>query len=324
MTSPAGPVPAPDDRTGALLVHNPVAGGGRDRPTTAVLESLVRARFGRCETIETDRQGQEREVGERLAGERPEAVVVAGGDGTLSLLVDGWMRERRPDDPGPIFVPLRLGSGSDFARGLGTPAEPAAAIRLVDSASVAAADVGRIAFGDSAGHDRFWVNQSYVGLGAAVVARVNRHRGARGQGAYVRATLREVVRWHPVGVEIRGFPEAPGPFALTNLLVTNGPYSGSGMFTSPHADPTDHRWEVVAVGPVPRLRLVRELGRFRTGTHLGRPGVNLWHATRLDLAVTEPGIVVPVEADGDVVGALPATYELIPGAIRVPRFVPTP
>ncbi len=321
MTEEPTTSPRELSRSRAVLVYNPVAGvAGGDR-TPEELERLARSRFAECVRIDTARRGHEAEVGERLARDPPDYVLVGGGDGTLSGLVDGWMRHRSAQQRDPIFVPLRLGSGSDFARGLGIPADPSLALDHLARTPVVRIDVGRIEFGPAGGRDRYWVNQSYVGLGAAVVARVNRRSGARNQGAYVRSTVREVIGWRPVGVEIAGFDGAPGNFDLTNLLVTNGPYSGSGMLTSPHADPSDGRWEVVAVGRIPRLRLLRELGRFRTGEHLGRPGVSLWSATRVELRAVDPSANVPVEADGDVVGRLPARYELLAGAIRMP-FVP--
>ncbi len=317
------PTPAPRELSGsrAVLVYNPAAGVRGDRRRPEELERLVRSRFAECVRVDTTRRGHEAEIGERLARDPPDYVLVAGGDGTLSGLVDGWMRHRSARQRDPVFVPLRLGSGSDFARGLGIPADMSLALDHLARTPVSPIDVGRIAFGPAGGRDRYWVNQSYVGLGAAVVARVNRRSGARDQGAYVRSTVREVIGWRPVDVEISGFDGAPGSFGLTNLLVTNGPYSGSGMLTSPHADPSDGRWEVVAVGRIPRLRLLRELGRFRTGEHLGRPGVTLWSATRLEIRAVDPFASVPVEADGDVVGKLPARYELLAGAIRTP-FVP--
>ncbi len=306
----------------AVFVYNPVAGSSGSGRAPEELERLARTTFAECVRVHTARRGHEAEIGERLARDPPDYVLVGGGDGTLSGLIDGWMRRRSAPPRDPVFVPLRLGSGSDFARGLGVPADPSLAFEHLARTPVSPIDVGRITFANSGGRDRYWVNQSYVGLGAAVVARVNRRSGARGQGAYVRSTVREVIGWRPVGVEIAGFDGAPGIVEITNLLLTNGRYSGSGMLTSPHADPTDGRWEVLAVGRIPRRRLLRELGRFRTGEHLGRPGVSRWSATTGELRAVDPPATVLVEADGDVVGALPARYELIAGAVRMPFLRP--
>jgi diacylglycerol kinase (ATP) len=177
-------------------------------------------------------------------------------------------------------------------------------------------DIGKLTFlGEAPVRSVYWMNQSYLGFGARVVHRVSRGSRPADQSAYVRATLREVVHVHPHRYSLQSDDRPTESVEGVNLLVTNGRFSGSGMLTSPRADPADGLFDVVFVGPMGRIRLLRGLQRFRVGTHLGLPEVRTWRVRSLVVRSETPRELV--EADGDIVGELPVRYEVVPSAIRV-------
>jgi diacylglycerol kinase (ATP) len=264
----------------------------------------------------TERAGDERQAVAELLTGPIDQLWVAGGDGSLHQVVDTLLSSPRPPDDRPPLGFIPLGSGNDFARGLGIPLDPFEAVRALEHVRVQAIDVGRLTFlGETPPRSAYWLNQSYLGFGARVVDRVARSSRPADQSAYVRSALRELLHARPHRYSLQSDDRAAETAPAMNLLVTNGRYSGSGMLTSPLADPSDGTLDVVFVGPVGRLRLLTGLRRFRAGTHLSMPEVRTWKARTLVIRSDSPGELV--EADGDIVGHLPARYEVVPGALRV-------
>ena len=110
-----------------------------------------------------------------IAGEHPDdRLVLVGGDGTISVVVDRLISAGLGDRPVGI-VPG--GTGNDFVRALGLPLDAAeAATALVDARPrrLSALRVG----------DRWGVNAWHVGLGAAAARRASGLKDRLGPAAY--------------------------------------------------------------------------------------------------------------------------------------------
>ncbi|HVR00949.1 MAG TPA: diacylglycerol kinase family lipid kinase, partial [Polyangia bacterium] len=57
--------------------------------------------------------------------------------------------------------------------------------------------------------------------------------------------------------------------------------------------------------------------RLYDGTHLDLEAVTAATARKLVAAPVEADALVPIELDGETPGRLPATFEILPGALRV-------
>jgi diacylglycerol kinase (ATP) len=298
------------------VVANPVAGRSAAPERWNRVLAEIRQRFPTALVRPTQSPGDERKaVGELLASPVDE-VWVAGGDGSLHLVVDVLLSADLAPEQRPALGFIPLGSGNDFARGLGIPLDPIEAVRSLERADEKWIDVGRLTFlGETPTRSAFWLNQCYLGFGAAVVDRVARSPRPADQSAYVRSALRELLHVRPHQYRLKSDDRPLESVDAMNLLVTNGRYSGSGMLTSPHADPTDGILDIVFVAPVGRIRLLTGLRRFREGTHLSLPEVRTWRTRRFEVETDDPRGLV--EADGDIVGRLPARYEVVPRALRV-------
>jgi diacylglycerol kinase (ATP) len=298
------------------IVANPAAGRSTDPDRWNQIVSELRGRFPSAHLRPTQGPGDERRAVAELLAHSVDQLIVAGGDGTLHQVVDALLASPLPatERPAVGFVPL--GSGNDFARGLGVPLAPFEAIRALGRTQEISVDIGRLTFlGETPVRTVHWLNQSYLGFGAAVVDRVARGSRPADQSAYLRSALRELWRVHPHRYSLESDGRPVEVVDAMNLLITNGRYSGSGMLSSPQADPSDGVLDVVMVSPVGRIRLLRGLRRFRAGTHLSLPEVRSWKVR--NVAVRSESTAELVEADGDIVGHLPARYDVVPGALRV-------
>jgi diacylglycerol kinase (ATP) len=298
-------------------VLNPRAAGGLAEARFSALEPALKARFPLLTVLRTERSGDELEKARHAIREGADMVIAAGGDGTLSGVIDGILSEPpRGFGSRPSFAVLPVGKGSDFARGMGIPRDPAAVVPRLAAVPPIELDAGRMTFyAETPPRVRHWVNQSYIAFGAKVVARVNRGKGSS-ESAYSRAVLPELLRFHPFPVKMEGPGAPPGTVRLSNLVVALGRYSGGGMLSSPRSDPSDGLFDVISLGPTSRWRLLLNLSKFRKGRHLTLKDVQTWTTVALQVEPDGPGSC-PVEADGDVVGSLPVRYDLLPRALTL-------
>jgi diacylglycerol kinase (ATP) len=105
------------------------------------------------------------------------------------------------------------------------------------------------------------------------------------------------------------------------VAVANGPSYGGGMRVAPDAVLDDGLLDLMVVEPLSRARFLSIFPRVYAGTHVRDPRVSVRRGRRV--TVDAPGIVA--YADGERIGALPLTCEVVPGTLVVlaPRAAET-
>lgn len=208
-----------------------------------------------------------------------DVVVALGGDGSLHALVNAL--HRRGELDGTVIGLVPLGTGNDFARGVGISLDPPEAAR-----QHLAGDVRRV---DLVVDDRdtVIVNAVHVGIGADAAREAEAYKGRLGKVGYVVGALKAGVTAPGLRLRIRVDREqVRGRGRVIQLALGNGPYVGGGTELVPGARPSDgHIDVVVSYADAPLARLGYAL-RLRRGTHPGRDDV-----------VTLRGSTVSVEGD---------------------------
>lgn len=303
------------------VIVNPRAGRGLGAEVVKEIRTVYTSPEHQLDVEETTGPGDEVRLGRQAANNGTDLLLAVGGDGTLNGAVNGLLSTGRSAEELPLLASVPAGTGGDFARGLGYPSDPSEVVRRLPEFVSSPIDAGRLTFGDAKeAKVRYWINQSYIGLGARVVERVNRSGRISGARAYTMASLAEAM--HPRCPEYRLSTPERGEerFEALNILVANGTHSGGGMQTAPLADLSDGRWELILVtreaiaGATPRLKVLKNLSKFKDGSYLRLPGVRSFQVSALGV---QGGDGELVEADGEIVGHLPANYALLPRALRV-------
>jgi diacylglycerol kinase family enzyme len=230
--------------------------------------------------------------------------VVAGGDGSLHLVVN---RLRRLDLLDQVTVGLLpLGTGNDFARAAGLPLDPLAAAGALATGRPHRFDL----LEDDAG--TVVVNAAHAGLGAEAAATAAGHKPRLGPLAYPLGALLAGFReggW-ALRVSVDGTPFATGE-RLLMVGVANGPTIGGGTPLCPVARADDGRLDVVvvsAIGPAARAGFAAAL---LAGTHLDRDDVHHRRASRVEVS----GEPVRHNADGELDAEVTVRgYRLLPAA----------
>lgn len=254
-------------------------------------------------------------LAEMARTQRFRAIVAVGGDGTLNDVVNGLLTPEGTVDDGVVVGIIPRGTAQDFARGLNLPLTPAAAIDRLLAGNEARIDVGRIRFED--GGVRLFVNVLGVGFDAEVAGRAQEVRPAVASfPAHVLGFVSTlaVYRNKEISLVLDDEQKAAHRSRCNLVIAANGPYYAAGMRLAPDALMNDGLLDVVVIGDVPKLDLLLNLPRAYAGTSLEHAEVTLHRARRLRLDSPDGALV---QADGEVVGELPAEVDVLPGALRV-------
>ena len=279
------------------LVVNPHAGGGRAQRVLPAYERLL-AEHDVVTALTRDLDHAEALAAEAIADGR--TVVAVGGDGLAGRLA-GAVAEQDG-----LLAVLPGGRGNDFARSIGVPAEPEAAVRALEASTEQRIDLGDV-------DGRPFLCIASVGFDSDVQEFALRTRLPLGGAVYTVGALRTVLTWRPAtfSVQVDG---GPADFRGWSVVMANTPYYGGGMKVAPGADATDGLLEVLTTSAIGRLQFLTNFRRLFAGTHVSMPEVSVSRTNRVLVDADRP---FRVFADGDPIGTLPCTVSLRPAALRV-------
>lgn len=301
------------------VIVNPAAGAGRSERHWPRRRELLRRALGAFEELVTARRGHATALAREALAAGAERVIAVGGDGTWHELVNGYLETPEPARARAALGLFPAGSGCDFARHMGFPRDDAAVAGLLAAGKLARVDAVEARVSREGGGEALvrLTNMAAFGLGGEVAVAVERAGKALGGTlSYLLASLRLILtsRARPYALELdgRALPET----RLHAAILANTSTTGGGMRVAPDADACDGLFELVLIGEMGRLAMLRRFGRLYSGTHLGQPGVRLYRGRRLRARALEPGSF-PLNLDGEAFGCLPAEFTALPGAVPV-------
>ncbi len=296
----------------AKVIINPVAGAGSTgKKWESIRELLTRSGLS-FDYGHTDSGGHAAALACEAALSGYRLVVAVGGDGTTNEVVNGLMEAGVPDVALGI---ISTGCGSDFVRSLGIPRDYRQACLRLANLHTVRIDVGHIEYqSHGVPAKRFFINAAGLGLDGEVVETVLRNpRFCRGTVPYVLGMLRALAAFHnkDVALHIDGRSE---DIRVCSVVIANGAYFGSGMKVAPEADVGDGHLEVILVGDIGKLELLRAFPRIYKGTHVTHPKVQTQTASEIRIESRER---VLIQADGELLGEVPAILRILPSSLTV-------
>ena len=301
MTSPFGPL---------VLIANPNAGRGTVSKALPRVESVLRNKNLAYRIVRTTHPGHATEAARQALSDGERYLVAVGGDGTVHEVVNGMVRDGGPVAADAVLGVVAAGSGCDFVRSFGLPPDAEQAAERLTGDRVRTIDVGTVTCAD--GTTRCFVNIAEAGLGGAVVARAANLGKLLGGARYAAGFWLTLPRFRPAAVRL----DANGQYhawRAFNVVVANCRFYGGGMQISPNSDPGDCLLDILVMTG-PKSDSFTTLPKVYKGAHLPHRNIAELRAARLTIEA-EPGF--QVEADGELLGMTPASFGIIPGAIRL-------
>ena len=294
------------------LVINPVAGRRNSGLVRGVLQALER-RGLEVELRETGGPGHAQSIARQTAGETageaPDLLVVAGGDGTINEAVNGLVGAEAgmPGAEMPLAI-VPLGTANVLAHEIGLARQAESIAETIANGGARRISLGRAKTEGAAA--RCFILMAGVGFDAHVVEGVDLGlKRLIGKGAYVWESLRQVAAF--------GFPSyhilVDGrAFTGSSAIIANGRSYAGPFVAAPDASLAVPGFQVLLFQRAGAMAVARSAAAlFRNALH-ELPEVTLIEGQRIRI---EGPIGDPVQGDGDTLSSLPVDIEVLPEAL---------
>jgi diacylglycerol kinase (ATP) len=287
-----------------FIVVNPVAGVSQSETVREKIESALQAKEIPFEVYETTGKDNFKQIIRNAVQQGYKLVIVAGGDGTLSGVVDGLV-----DTQIPLLI-LPTGTWNALAQALNIPLQFDAAMELLFQEH-------RIQTIDAMNVDKnYYVLSISAGVGARTLKAVKREEKRRfGRLAELRSAIVHLLefRSHTFDVKIDGkFTK----FRASELMVANSSILGIKLLQlDPDIRMDDGRLNVCRI----YANTISEYLKLAVSMLRGDQKHN-WNIHCME-ALQEVEIncreKLPVQGDGDLIGQLPITVKIHPKAVQI-------
>jgi len=316
----------PEHRRRAALIYNPIK-VDKKRLRKRVENAAKDAGWRRPLFYETTPEDLGQDATARALREGVDALLVAGGDGTVRAVSEALIESRVP----LTIVPS--GTGNLLARNLGLPlSDQERIIRATFDGRVEPIDIGmaHLTRADGSTEEHGFVVMAGIGLDAAMIANTSSHlKKTMGWVAYVDGAARALNGAEPFRIMYQRSGGRLHTTKVHSILFANCGTLPAGISLVPDASIADGLLDVALIQPAGRfgwLGVWRKvwwdnsvLRRTRSGRRLierrHNASVRYMQTTLVDAGVDEPH---PVQLDGDEFGeAVRIHCQILPGALLV-------
>jgi YegS/Rv2252/BmrU family lipid kinase len=244
--------------------------------------------------------GELQDIVRKVMAGKPDLLILGGGDGTISSLVDHLV------GTDTILGVLPLGTANSFARTLGIPLDIEGAVEVLRTGTPRQIDLGMID-GD------YFANCAAIGISPQIASTIP-HKLKRwfGRAGYLAWATLQFVRFRPFELIVGEGPDAKR-LTATEVRISNGRFHG-GVELIEEARLDSGEIIVQAVARNGRRGLVRNWSGAVFGLDSRRADTITIHARELRIATNPP---LPISIDGEVLAKTPVTAKIAAGVIRV-------
>lgn len=280
------------------IIVNPKARTGQGGTLRQKLEVELKKRKTDYKIYFTNARKHAEKLAAEITGDGKEHILlVLGGDGTLNEVVNGIY-----DVSKVTLGYIPVGSGNDFARGMGLAKESMNAIdQILDMKQVREINVG---VAEQGGWSRRFLVSSGIGFDAAVCHevcvskwKVILNRLKLGKLSYAVVALDRLRKDKPVRMELQiedgSWQEYPKTYfaAFMNL-----PYEGGGFKFCPDASPSDDLLDIMVISGLTKFKILCLLPTAFVGKHLLFRGVHILKAKEVRVKTDQ---ALPIHTDGE-------------------------
>ncbi|HHH27004.1 MAG TPA: diacylglycerol kinase family lipid kinase [Polyangiaceae bacterium] len=310
-----------------LVILNPSSQKGKTGELAPELVRVIERYLGPVDRADTEAPRHAIEIAKQAAEDGRPSVIAVGGDGTIHEVVNGLMQARDADDRRrlPKLGVVGQGTGGDFRKSLGLDHRLDKYCTAIAGKRTKTIDVGRCRYRNKAGEDvdGFFINILSVGMGGLVDEYVHRAKGRLGGTiAYFNASVKALLKSEVGILDSRitsGGDVREEEIHTRQIAICNGRFFGGGMEVAPMAELDDGRFHVVSLGAATKAQFALGSLAIYSGKHVDKPEVEVFACERIELEIRNDSIrdIFPLDVDGEPLGTLPLTIEVVPSALDV-------
>ena len=267
-------------------------------------------------------------------------VVAIGGDGTLNEVANGFFEEPvgihsnkinggpaefrhlKAINPDAIMGVVPTGTRNVLAKSLGLPEGVANCCKRFQLGKPKKMDVVYATVTSQEDHlsttSRIFLNAAEMGVAGEIIEKSKKVRQV--VNSRIVSTITSIAATLPtyqsneceISIGNNGKKFA---IKMTMAVVANGQFLGGGFKVAPHANMSDGLLDLVILKDSGSLKMIDELINMKDGDYKEEDNITYRQTTKLSLISKERDVTVTV--DGEPIGILPATFEVIPHALTV-------
>jgi diacylglycerol kinase (ATP) len=273
-------------------------------------------------------------------------IAAIGGDGTLNEVANGFFWESKstkesqnnskvsssskfplssklkPIKPDVEMGVVAGGTRNVLAKSLGLPEEIIECVRRFSLGKPKTIDVISATVTNPEDHStvntRVFLNAAEMGVGAEIIDRSKKVRNV--VNSRIVSTIAGIVSTLPAyqsnECEI-SLDNGKRKFKakITMTIVANSQFLGGGFKAAPKADMSDGKLDFVILKDSGSLKMIDELVNMKDGDYSEEDNIFYTQVKQVSIASKERDVTVAI--DGEPIGVLPATFEIIPNALTI-------
>jgi diacylglycerol kinase (ATP) len=325
-----------------VLVVNPNSSSGLTGKGWNDLYSEIKEVLGpSVEVALTKKPGDGTRLARQFLKQGFKKVVAIGGDGTLNGVANGFFEDPvgihsnkindgqaagfpplRPINPDAIMGVVPAGTRNVLAKSLGLPEGIANCCKTFHRGKPKKMDAIYATVTSQEDHSstmsRIFLNAAEMGVAGEIIERSKKVREV--VNSRIVSTITSIAATLPtyqsneceISIGNNGKKFA---IKMTMAVVANGQFLGGGFKVAPHASMSDGLLDLVVLKDSGSLKMIDELINMKDGDYKEEDNIAYWHVKKVSLISKERDVTVTV--DGEPIGILPATFEVIPHALTV-------
>ncbi|MCB1584191.1 MAG: diacylglycerol kinase family lipid kinase [Xanthomonadales bacterium] len=296
-----------------LIIFNPHAGSGRAQKYLPLIKDYLQQQNIDFDVLATERSGHAQSLVQSADLANYQAVIAAGGDGTLFEIINGLM-SHQADKRIPFGV-IPVGTGNAFSRELGLmPTDWQKGIDIIAKKHIKTIDIGQ-AKTDT--QSFYFLN--IIGMGFVVNAgRTTLKIKKLGKSAYTFATLWETAKLkkHPIQLTMTLADGTTNDIDddLVFVEVANSRYTGTSFLIAPDARIDDGLLDVIILKKISRPKILTLFPTIYSGKHVNYKEVETHKVKSITIKTPQP---MPLMPDGEFIGETPVTIACLPSALKL-------
>ncbi|HEX9935363.1 MAG TPA: diacylglycerol kinase family protein [bacterium] len=230
-----------------------------------------------------------------------EALIVAGGDGSVNEAINGIVGKGIP------LGILPFGGSNVLARELRIPLDPEEAAKVIVRRNLRRIDLGKV-------QDRYFSMMASCGYDAYAISRTNlKIKKWFSRYAYIIAGIKDFMGYRPTEITLvldNGKVIDRG----TLVVVSNTHFYGGTHEVTPFAEVDDGFLDICIYQGKYQIQLVHFALNVLSKKHLKLKNVHYYRIRKVYMTAEK---LTYVQIDGDLFGALPVTVEIVPETLEV-------
>ena len=339
------------------LVVNPNSGGGLTGKDWDALYIKIKAILGdNLKVAFSKKAGDATTLTRKFLKSGFTTVVAIGGDGTINEVANGFFEDTKgsygirpaikqgkaaisshsegavpspsvlkPINPHAIMAVLPCGTRNVLAKSLDLPEGVVECCQCFSAGKTRKIDVISATVTNANDHStrstRIFLNAAEIGLGAEIIDRSKTIRKV--VNSRIVSTITSILATLPsyqsneceVVLEGRQGRQRKIVSKMTIGIVANGRFLGGGFEAAPKADMSDGLLDVLILKDSGSLKMLYELGSMRDGDYKVEGNMIYRQSRKVSFAPKERDVTVTI--DGEPIGILPATFEVIHNALSL-------